>query len=123
MKTDTEIKDWIDKQKVLTKRELNKFVYGHTAIHTARVDRLWLYVIATKNLYKLKKHKEKRIKEYNTSPNYEIFKKLFKKDMRLRNGSKSAKKILKNVYDIEMPRTSIHSYQLKLKQNANTKKA
>lgn len=62
MRTDEEIKKFIDEREVLTRTELSKFIYGYKQLGNSRSLKWWLYVLETKDLTKLKEFAKDKIK-------------------------------------------------------------
>lgn len=119
MKSEKEIKEFIDSKEVITQRELNKFIYGYTGgDRNSKFRHWWDYVLKTKDWKKLKEYRDKKITSLNNGK-FETFKKLYDKDERLRMyGTKRQKKLLLNIYGLDYGRTTLAAYNKKLK-NAN----
>ncbi len=106
LKSDEEIKDFIDSRKALTKRELSVFIYGQKS-GNPRVDKFWGYVLETKNWKDLKEYQRKK----NRLDIFENFKKIYKKDKRLQeNGIKNITKLLKEIYNIKLSYSTLSKY-------------
>jgi len=66
MRTDAEIKQWIDERGVLTQSELGKHIYGsHQAFinRNKSLIRWWGYVLETKNVKLIKEYQKSRIEK------------------------------------------------------------
>ena len=122
MKTDEEIKEFIDNRDVLTKSDIARFMYGNKE-STSRVNRWWDYVLETKDWGKLKKLREDKI--YNNcgqlnKERYIEFKKIYKKDKRLHTmGKISIQRLLNNGYDFHIPLSTIQRYLCYIRQKKN----
>ncbi len=114
MKSEKEIKDWIDSKKVLTKVELTGFLYGEdkkrTYTNTTVTIRYWGYVLRTKNMKKLREYRDERIKEGNHRKDCNFLRDIIKKDERFRCGSRKAVKLMKDVYGIKIRRSVVTNY-------------
>jgi len=120
MKSDDEIKEWIDSREVVTQTELWKFIYGYSkGDYTPIFTKWWLYVIEYKDLSKLKNYANQKIKDGRF--NHELFNKVksvYDSDARLRDlGYRLGARLLKNVYGIEIAKTTYHSYKRKIEKN------
>lgn len=123
MKSDNEIKEWIDSREVMTMRELAAFLYGKGNRSTGNPRFLlwWGYVLQTKNLTDLKLHRERKIITQGgwgmVSPErVQRAREIILSDPRLlASGYKRGLRILENVYGIKM---SITTYK-KIKRQSN----
>ena len=118
MKTDTEIKEFIDSREVLSKNDLCEFVYGIRRGYTSheRIYKWWEYVLRTKEWSKLRCYKEHKINNGNFGvENFNKYKEIYDKDLRIREaGSRKAQKILENVYSFHLARNIIINYKRKV---------
>lgn len=111
MKSEAEIKDYIDSRKVLSKIELSKFIYGYKNAHY-KTEKWWLYVLHTKNLVKLYKEKQKRIYTSCIHKDKERILELLRTDERLKNaGDRNRVKYLKQFYNIEISRPTLQRWR------------
>ena len=94
MKTDAEIKEWIDSREAFTQNELSKFIHGYKINNNKLTRKWWAYVLETKDWTALKDYRNKK----NRLDYFERFYKIYKKDKRLQEcGCRKAKKILKEL--------------------------
>lgn len=108
MKSELEIKEFIDSREVLSKNELGRFIYGYKNSHELTL-KWWLYVLHNKNLVKLKKYQKE--KETHNSQKERILG-LISKDKRLREcGTRKMIKILNEIYNIKTNRRSIQHWR------------
>lgn len=118
MKTDKEIRDFIDSKEVLTQRELNEFIYGYwkTVIPGTTIYKYWQYVLQTKDWKKLRNYRENKINFTNFKmENFNKYKEIYEKDSRIRErGSRYAQRILEQVYKFHLARNIIISYKRKI---------
>ena len=115
LRSEAEIKEFIDSRKVLSKIELSRFIYGYKNANK-KTERWWLYVLQTKNLEKLYKEKQKRINTSSLHKDKERILVLFETDERLKNaGARNRVKYLKQFYNISVERSTLQKWS---KQNA-----
>jgi hypothetical protein len=113
MKTDSEIKEFIDSKEAITKSELCVFIYGYSggSVHNKKssmLNKFWDYVLETKDWKKQREHKEKKLK----LDKFPAFKKIYKNDKRIRElGSTSAIKLLKIIYNMHVSRSTFSKYK------------
>lgn len=121
MKTNEEIKKFIDSKTVLTKSELCIFFYGedrHSGL-TPRLQKWWDYVLETKNLVALKLYREQKIRNF-PNENFFKFRDLYLKDKRFQIfGTRKLQRLLKEVYNLNFTRNTIHSYKKECLQKTN----
>jgi len=118
MKTDNEIKEWIDSREVVTQTELIKFMYGYyTGVRKQKFTEWWAYIIETKDLVKLRQYSTD--KQLRGNRNMELFNKVksvYTEDPRLQqSGCKSGIKLLKTIYGIEVALTTYKAYLKQIK--------
>ena len=107
LRSEAEIKEFIDSRKVLSKIELGKFIYGYKNTHQ-KTDEWWLYVLQTKNLEKLYKEKQKRINTSCIHKDKKRILELLKTDERLKNsGTRNQVKYLQQFYNISTNRVTL----------------
>jgi len=118
MKTEAEIKDFIDSRKVLTTIELSKFILGYKSLNYAIVKTWWFYVLQTKDLEELQKYKAQKIREahkyreYDSHPQKKTVLKLMKKDIRLKNaGTRKMSEYLLRFYNIKISRIALKRWR------------
>jgi len=113
MKSDAEIKQWIDSKEAITKKELSIFIYGYWKNSLRLVKKWWDYILENKDWRKQREYKEKRIK--NGSLKFPQVPEILKTDKRFFNiGVKKTVKLLKQIYNIEIGNTTIRQIKLKL---------
>lgn len=114
MKTDEEIKDFIDSREVLTRIELVEFIYGqkNKRHKTAfpKVQKYWLYVLQTKDMVKLRKYAEEKIRIGNHRKDAERIRTIIAEDERFNCGSKKASKLMNDIYNIRISRSIVNNY-------------
>lgn len=118
MKSDPEIKEWIDSKEALTKNELGKFIYGYKASTVSpKVEKYWLYVIETKDLMKLKKYAyDKEQHKDRLDPILERIAGIYRTDPRFNSiGGKSAYKLFKRLYGVDCKERTFQKYHKKVK--------
>jgi len=118
LRTDKEIKDFIDSKEALTQKELSMFIYGYNSkTNSNKTLRYWDYVLATKDLVKLKQHKISR--EHHTDildPIIERIQGIYRTDCRFNSlGHKSAFKLFKKIYGIDCCESTFRKYHKKVK--------
>ena len=107
-KTDVEIKKWIDSQKAVTQGELARYA-GYKSRQTTRVYYWWEYVLRTKDFNAIEERK--RENNLHIDDRRRLFIKLYNSDKRLREfGSLRITRILKEVYRLIIPRTTLRRY-------------
>ncbi len=116
LKTDDEIKQFIDAHEVITRNELSRFIYGYKdSTNRRRLQRWWEYVLKTKDWLKLQSHAEAKINHtYITRERYNQFKKIYLEDPRL-VGKRTSKTILKEVYGVDLSISAISRYLKKIR--------
>jgi len=112
MKSDSEIKQWIDERGAMTQAELGRFIYETTHYtRSTRTEKWWGYVLSTKNFAKLRQY---RVDKINSRFNTELFDKIkgiYLKDKRLQGvGHKLGKKLLRQLYGVEVARSTYQGY-------------
>lgn len=122
MKTDKEIKEWIDGREAVCKTELQRFIYGYvTGRYSTKLMEWWGYVLNTKNWETLKSHP--KLKQLNANRNMELFnrvKDIWNNDPRMKTvGYRTVKKYLQNIYQIDIPSTTTHRYIQEFKKQQN----
>lgn len=111
MKTDAEIKEWIDSREAFTQNELNKFIYGYGNSNGKLTCKWFAYALKTKGWTALRDYRNKK----NRLDYFERFYEIYKKDKRLQEcGYRKAKKILKNIYNIDYGLKTLQVYYYKL---------
>lgn len=119
MKTDEEIKKWIDERNVLTKIELSKFILGYKRVYDRdkRLNHWWSYVLETKDWNALRKYKEEKINHsVGMNEHYRRFKEIYQSDLRLNGaGIKLTTRILNNIYNFNLSKTTIAGYLTRLR--------
>lgn len=116
MKSEAEIKRYIDSRKVLTKNELGRFIYGYKN-NTVLTEKWWIYVLQTKDLKELYNEKQRRIKYENKKHNKSHKDKqrileLLKKDIRLKNaGTRKQTEYLLRFYNIKVSRRTLMKWR------------
>ena len=129
MKTDKEIKDWIDKQDVLTRADLRRFMYptlGYNRIGTKskpRFNKFWDYVLSTKDWEKLREYKESRIsfggKSNLDKDKFNKYKKAFESDIRIREaGKRLSQKLLEQHFSLKIGTSTIQRYKKCLQKDS-----
>jgi len=112
LKTDTEIKDWIDEREVLTQSELSMFIYGYKK---ASCHRHWDYVLETKNIKSLKEYKNYVYanRPLMTHRHKEIICDILKVNSGVikKWGARRIVKWFKEIYNIDVGRTTIKKYR------------
>jgi len=125
MKTDTEIKEFIDDREALTQSDLVRFMYNKTGRITTgsvflknRCREWWDYVLETKDWIKLKEYKEDILKNGNKKvERLEQVRKIYQTDKRLQEfGKRRIRNLLIEVYDLDIPLPSLARYIKELKQ-------
>lgn len=113
MKTDQEIKDFIDSREVLTRREITEFIYGQKnkrdTTHT-KVQKYWLYVLQTKDMVKLREYAEEKIRTGNQRDDAERIRTIIAEDERFNCGSRKASKLMNDIYNIHISRNIVNNY-------------
>jgi hypothetical protein len=126
LRSDKEIKEFIDSREALTQRELMLFMHNTMdfQIRYTRDLKWWAYVLDTKDWQKLKAYKHFKINEKNIkSGHYNEYKKIYFKDERIRNsGVRGNRKLLKSIYDIHVSLSSIKRYRRYIKNEQTTLK-
>lgn len=125
MKTDKEIKDWIDSQEVLTMMELYHFVCPWTKRNRPgkqerkRINDYWGYVLETKDWGKLREYRNKKINRGSfKQDNFDKFKEIYSSDKRIREaGKRKTKTLLNEVYNLNIGLQAIVNYKCILKNN------
>lgn len=126
MKTDQEIKDWIDEREVFCKKELIIFMFNKNnggRLHNKRFIGFWDYVLETKDWGKLKKyirHKnfgsngaKKGDKYYRKK--FKKFEEVYKSDKRLAEmGCVRTSNFLNAFYNLELNPATIIKYKKEL---------
>ena len=117
LKTDQEIKEFIDSKEVLSKNDLGRFVYGHKASSNSVINRHWLYVIQTKDLIKLKKYAyDKEQHKDRLDPILERIAGIYRTDPRFNSiGGKSAYKLFKRLYGVDCTERTFQKYHKQVK--------
>lgn len=113
MKTDQEIKDFIDNREVLTRGEIAEFIYGRKNKHSTsspRINKYWLYVLQTKNMLKLREYAERKIRIGNHRGDAERIRTIIAEDERFNCGSRKAFKLMKDIYNIHISRNIVRNY-------------
>ena len=107
MKSDQEIKCWIDNREVLTRAELANLICNHnlktTRMESPTIRRWWDYILKTKDSIKLREYAEYKIKDKQRGKfkKFDEFKEIYLKDERLKTtGKRAGARLLKNVYNI-----------------------
>jgi len=122
LKTDTEIKDWIDEREVLTQNELSRFMWGYVGsysltkngkVHQTKLGAWWDYVLNSKNLEKLKQYKQNKI--YANKQNFHKQKdkicEILKTDERFVCPAEKAIPLFKKIYKINVSEHAINKYK------------
>lgn len=120
MKSEQEIKDWIDSREVLTRRDLARFMYESKlrpgTKSRPKFYRMWDYVLETKDWNKLKeyltsKHSEGG-KKNRDQDKFNAYKKAYNSDIRIRTyGKRLSQKILKLHHNLELGTSTINRYK------------
>lgn len=114
MKSEAEIKRYIDSRKVLTKNELGRFIYGYKN-NTVLTEKWWIYVLQTKDLKELYNEKQRRIKYKNHNKSHKDKQRileLLKKDIRLKNaGTRKQTEYLLRFYNIKVSRRTLMKWR------------
>ena len=123
MRTDEEIKEWIDSREALTKNELYEFKRGHKRYggrDNVWLKKWWDYVLKTKDWEKLREYREHKIENWNVNTDkYKRFHEIIEEDKRLLVfGSRYLKKWLKKHYNLELARSTIQRYKNVYKETA-----
>ena len=125
MKSDEEIKEFIDNKEALTQSDLIRFMYNKTGYITNgtpflknRVRKWWDYVLETKDWVKLKEYRENINNNANKKvERLEQVRKIYQADKRLQEfGKRRIRNLLKEVYDLDIPLPSLARYIKELKQ-------
>ena len=116
MKSDGEIKQWIDSKAVLTYNELSRFIYGYKGGTPNIVNKYWGYVLQTKKWDKIKEYQTSKINNGQLNVNrFEKIKEIMKTDKRIREaGCKTGSKLLKTLYDITIAPYQFNQYKRKI---------
>ena len=95
MKSEQEIKDFIDSKEALTFNELQRFVKGRTTGNPSELERrMWSYVLATKDCKTLREYKLK-VYTHNIELSFDEFNKIYNKDERFQKyGRRRIRKLL-----------------------------
>ncbi len=111
MKSEEEIKDFIDSKEALTFTELQKFIRGYNSGKIMRLEnKMWDYVLATKDCKILRNYKIKRLTN-NAELSFDEFNQIYNKDERFRKyGRKRIKKLLEEQYQKNIGGTLITIY-------------
>lgn len=117
IKTDPEIKQWIDSREVVTKSELSQFIYGYNSTNTQKVNRYWLYVLDTKDLAKLKKYAyDKETHNDRLNPILERIAGIYRTDPRFNSlGGKASYKLFNRLYGVDCNERTFQKYHKKVK--------
>ena len=125
MKTDQEIKEFIDDREALTQSDLVRFAYNKTGRITGgalflrnRLRKWWDYVLETKDWEELRRYKEDILKNANKKvERLEQVRKIYQTDKRLQEfGKRRIRNLLIEVYDLDIPLPSLARYIKELKQ-------
>ena len=131
MKTDAEIKEFIDGREALTIREVNIFLHPNwnnasiskslSCKSSGKLRRWWQYVLETKEWQKLREHKEYKINNANQKgERFDKFRKIYQSDQRMQEfGKRRIRNLLIKVYDLDIPLATLGRYIKELK-NATT---
>jgi len=121
MKTDAEIKEFIDGREVLTQTELGMFIYPDSqrkiSGSSGRTKRWWAYVLKVKNWKKLREHKEYKQRTNNLKvERFNKFRKIYQSDQRMQEfGKRRIRNLLIKVYDLDIPLATLGRYIKDLK--------
>ena len=126
MKSDEEIKEFIDNKEALTATELTKFIYpdwNKNSIKKGmsqkyRVAKWWEYVLNTKNWEKLREYKEQKITNGNKNiERFNRFREIYLTDPRFREiGRRRASKLIKRIYGFDIPVSTMERYLKAIKE-------
>lgn len=122
MKTDSEIKEFIDSKEALTQKELAEWMYDNKWRSTQRLYKWWDYVLQTKNWDDLKEYRDNKINNGNPKTEerarFKEYLKLYNSDGRIsKNGKRYISKLLKEVYNFEIPYVTIGRYNKLIRGN------
>ena len=125
MKTDAEIKEFIDGREVLTQTDLTRFIYpiwNENSIKKGmsqkyRVKGWWQYVLETKEWQKLRENKEYKQRTNNLKvERFNKFRKIYQSDQRMQEfGKRRIRNLLIKVYDLDIPLATLGRYIKDLK--------
>lgn len=123
MKTDEEIKQWIDEREVLTKIELSKFIYGvngRNYVTKNKTNRWWNYALKTKQWDKLREHRDYKMNNPRTDLRYKQVHDLMQKDIRFKDvGKRRAQSLIKSIYKLDIPLATVGRYLRKIRETTN----
>lgn len=110
MKSESEIKEFIDSREVLTKYELVQFIYGERNRGELKANitrKFWEYTLATKDWKSLKKYQQLRIRIGGRPDFISKLTKISKSDKRLLEfGRYKLTQLLKDQYNITISRAT-----------------
>lgn len=111
MKSEQEIKDFIDSKEALTFNELQRFVKGGITGTSSKLERrMWGYVLATKDCKTLREYKLKG-RTHNIELSFDEFNKIYNKDERFQKyGRCRIRKLLIEQYKKTVSSTTITIY-------------
>ena len=113
MKTDEEIKKFIDSKNVLTQKELGNFIYGHRKGNgklSGRWLEWWQYVLDTKDWKELREYRDNLITKHHKN-RFETFREIYKKDKRISGfGIRKQLKILETIYGLHYSNSTLSKY-------------
>lgn len=126
MKTDQEIKEFIDGREVLIRRDLVKFMYrkyNGGCLHSKRLIKFWNYVLKTKSWEDLRKYQDKRNRSGGNKKGdkykrikFDKYCEIYKKDKRLEEfGLNRATKLLENIYGLKLSPIAVYHYKKEIK--------
>lgn len=111
MKSDAEIKEWIDSKDALSKLELGRFLYGYKNANNV-TNKWWFYVLQTKKLTKLYQYKIDKINKAGIRNDKEYIQKLLENDIRLKQaGTRNQVAYLKKFYNINISRATLMKWR------------
>lgn len=112
MRTEDEVKKFIDDREALTVTELSYFIYKNRKGANKRIRRWWGYVLDTKNWVKLREYKEKKMAGCDNGKRLmtvDEFSEIYKKDPRFQGkGYRAIFSLLKKAYNFPGSCSTVH---------------
>lgn len=134
MKTDKEIKEFIDSREVLTQNELSHFMYGHSCPvityakngkeYQNKIMGWWGYVLKTKDWGKLRKYKKSHTIGFGRYSHFHKDKKIIEKIVKKYFGNKrltlsDVRELLKEKYNIAVSAHTLDNYRIRMGIESN----